>query len=176
MFLGALTALVLLVALGTGRGYRGVGLGPMGAGLLPVALGYLIAHYLSFLLLDGQRLIVAISDPFQQAWDLFGTAFFEPSLSWMPTSALWSLQVGAVVIGHIVGAWAGHAVARKDAATTSGSGTAASGRGGARVRAQLPLAILMVGLTTLTLWSLGQNLVFEAAPEHVVAEVSQSSD
>ena len=79
VFLGALTALVLSVALGTGRGYRGVGLGPMGAGLLPVALGYLIAHYLSFLLLDGQRLIVAISDPFQQAWDLFGTAFFEPS-------------------------------------------------------------------------------------------------
>jgi hypothetical protein len=34
----------------------------------------------------------------------------------------------------------------------------------------------MVGLTTLTLWSLGQNLVFEQAAEHVVAEVSQSSD
>ena len=42
----------------------------------------------------------------------------------------------------------------------------AGGRAG--VRAQLPLAILMVGLTTLTLWSLGQNLVFEAAPERSV--------
>ena len=29
----------------------------------------------------------------------------------------------------------------------------------------------MVALTTLTLWSLGQNLVFEEAPVHVVAVV-----
>ena len=126
VFLGVLTALVLLVALGTGRGYRGVGLGAMGAGLLPVALGYLIAHYLSFLLLDGQRILVAISDPFQQAWDLFGTAFFEPSLTWVPTSALWSLQVGAVVIGHIVGAWAGHAVGRSEGASRTRTGSGAS--------------------------------------------------
>ena len=157
VFLGVLTGLVLSVA-------RGVGLAAMGAGLLPVAMGYLIAHYLSFLLIDGQRILIAISDPFQQAWDLFGTAFMEPSSAWLPTGALWSIQVGAVVIGHVVGAWAGHAVARTEAADP------ASSRGQRRVgvRGQLPLAILMVGLTTLTLWSLGQNLVFETAPERTV--------
>ena len=166
VFLGVLTGLVLLVA-------RGVGLAAMGAGLLPVAMGYLIAHYLSYLLIDGQRIFIAISDPFQQAWDLFGTAFWEPNSAWLPTGALWSLQVGAVVIGHIVGAWAGHAVARSDAAEAPASGkrsagTGQAGRGRADVRAQLPLAILMVGLTTLTLWSLGQNLVFQAAPERAL--------
>jgi len=29
----------------------------------------------------------------------------------------------------------------------------------------------MVGLTSLTLWSLGQRLVFETAPEHQVTSV-----
>ncbi len=131
MFLGGLTGLVLLVA-------RGVGLAAMGAGLLPVAMGYLIAHYLSFLLVDGQRILIAISDPFQQAWDLFGTAFMEPSSAWLPTGALWSIQVGAVVIGHIVGAWAGHAMARSEEAdqpaqcARPASGAGRSGKGASR--------------------------------------------
>ena len=46
----------------------------MGAGLVPWPTGYLVAHYLGFLLVDGQRIVVAISDPLQQGWDLFGTA------------------------------------------------------------------------------------------------------
>ena len=51
----------------------------IGAGLLPIAAGYLIAHYLTYLLIDGQRIIIAISDPLQRGWDLFGTAFYEPT-------------------------------------------------------------------------------------------------
>ena len=109
--------------------------------------------------------MVAVSDPLQQGWDLFGTAFYEPSLTWLPTSALWSIQVGAVIVGHIVGAWAGHAVApgtRHRPRPRAGS-TGRPRR--ADLRAQLPLAILMVGLTALTLWSLGQRLVFETEPQ-----------
>ena len=34
---------------------RVVGVAATGAGLLPIALGYLIAHYLTYLLIDGQR-------------------------------------------------------------------------------------------------------------------------
>lgn len=152
-FLTILTGAVLFVA---GR----VGNAAMGAGLLPVALGYLIAHYLSSLLIDGQRILVALSDPFQQGWDLLGTAFFESQTAWLPTELLWTVQVGAVVVGHIVGAWAGHAAVRRDA-----DGMAES------ARSQLPLAILMVTLTALTLWSLGQNLTFEA---HETAHLAQS--
>jgi len=160
LFLGGLAGLVLLVA-------RWTGLAAVGAGVLPVAPGYLVAHYLSFLLADGQRIIVAVSDPFQQGWDLFGTAFFEPSLDWIPPSALWSIQVGAVVIGHIVGAWAGHAVAVRERGIDHGRGRAARAQQRrADLRAQLPLAVLMVALTSITLWSLGQNLVFESEPEH----------
>ena len=57
---------------------RFVGRDATAAGLLPIAAGYLIAHYLTYLLIDGQLIVVAISDPLQRGWDLFGTAFYEP--------------------------------------------------------------------------------------------------
>jgi hypothetical protein len=164
-FMGGLALLVLWVS-------RRTGLSAVGAGLLPVALGYLVAHYLSYLATDGQRIVVAVSDPLQQGWDLLGTAFYEPSISWIPTSALWSLQVGAVIVGHIVGAWAGHAVAARGRGTEHGRGKAARAQlRRADLRAQLPLAVLMVGLTALTLWSLGQRLVFETEPVRSVPAV-----
>ncbi|CAN5818210.1 hypothetical protein BH20CHL5_BH20CHL5_00650 [soil metagenome] len=140
LFLGFLAGVVLLVA-------RAVGTAAMGAGLLPVAAGYLMAHYLTYLLIDGQRIFIALSDPLQQGWDLFGTAFSEPQDAWLSTSAAWSIQLAAVVGGHVVGAWAGHTVAQRTSRV--------QGRLG-----QLPLALVMVALTTATLWSLGQNLVF----------------
>ena len=71
-WLGVVVALATLVLA------RTVGLAAIGAGLLPIAVGYLIAHYLTYLLIDGQHILVAISDPFQQGWDLFGTAFYQP--------------------------------------------------------------------------------------------------
>jgi hypothetical protein len=54
----------------------------------------------------------------------------------------------------MLGAWGGHVVAAADAPR----GISAP----ALRRRQLPLAVVMVGLTTLTLWSLGQALVVEA--------------
>lgn len=131
---------------------RLVGVAATGAGLLPIAVGYLLAHYFTFLVIDGQRILVAISDPFQQGKDYFGTAFFEPSGAWLPPGLVWTLQLVAVVGGHMIGAWAGHAVASDDA-RADGRVTPRD----IRLR-QVPLAIIMVGLTTLTLWSLGQAL------------------
>ncbi len=100
-FLGGLVLLVFAVGRVSGRV-------AIGAGLVPIAVGYLVAHYLTFLLGDGQRIIVAISDPFLQGWDLFGTAFYEPSTDWIPPSLLWTIILAAVVGGHMLGAWSGH--------------------------------------------------------------------
>ena len=140
--------LVVLLAFAVART---VGLGAVGAGLLPIALGYLIAHYLTYLLIDGQRILIAISDPFQKGWDLFGTAFWQPSGAWLPPGLIWTIQLAAVVGGHMLGAWGGHVVAAADA--PPGIGVIALRR------RQLPLAVVMVGLTTLTLWSLGQAIL-----------------
>ena len=56
-------------------------------------------------------LIVALSDPLQLGWDLLGTAFYEPSISWIPPIAVWTLMLVGVVGGHMVGAWSGYVVA-----------------------------------------------------------------
>ncbi len=144
-FMGLIIGAALVVA-------RLVGIPATGAGLLPISVGYLLAHYFTYLLIDGQRILIAISDPLQQGRDYFGTAFFEPTADWLPAGLVWTLQLAAVVGGHMTGAWAGHVVA-------AGQG----GRQGTipvrevRLR-QVPLAVVMVALTTLTLWSLGQAL------------------
>jgi hypothetical protein len=137
---------------------RSVGLVAVGAGLLPISVGYLIAHYLTFLLGDGQRLVIAVSDPFQLGWDLFGTAFYEPSIAWLAPSIAWTVMFVAVVGGHVLGAWAGHLGAVREARATTHVR-----------RAQVPLALLMVGLTTLTLWSLGQNVISTQEEDGTVA-------
>ena len=141
-FLALLVGLVLAVA-------RHLGTAAVGAGLLPVAVGYLVAHYLVYLLVDGQRIVNAINDPLQRGDNLLGfdLGFREPEL-FLPTAIVWSIQLAAVVGGHVVGAWAGHAELER--APTS-----------ARPMRQLPLAVLMVLLTSVTLWSLGQNVITE---------------
>ena len=144
-FLGLIVAAALVVA-------RLVGVPATAAGLLPIAVGYLLAHYFTYLLIDGQRIVIAISDPLQQGANYLGTAFFEPSGAWLPPGLVWTLQLAAVVGGHMTGAWAGHVVA---ASRAGREGTLAARE--IRLR-QVPLAIVMVGLTTLTLWSLGQAL------------------
>ena len=139
-------AVIVALALGVSRL---VGVAATGAGLLPIAIGYLLAHYLTYLLIEGQRIIVAISDPLKRGDDVFGTAFFQPTAAWLPPGIVWTVQLAAVVGGHMLGAWGGHVVAARDAV--------GGGLRELRLR-QLPLATVMVGLTTLTLWSLGQAL------------------
>ena len=152
LFMLVLLALVAAVA-------RHLGRAALGAGLLPVAVGYLLAHYVVFLLVDGQRILHALNDPLQRGDNLlpFDLGFWEPVL-FLPTAIIWTIQLAAVVGGHVVGAWAGHTAL---AATTD------------RVRPlhQLPLAGLMVFLTSLTLWSLGQAVIVEPEAGRLMLEL-----
>ena len=153
---------ILLIGLAAIAVARLIGVAATGAGLLPIAVGYLIAHYFTYLAIDGQRIIVAIADPLQQGWDLggFGWAFFEPSGVFLPPGFVWTIQIAAVVGGHMLGAWGGHVVAAR---------TADEGRVSHRTR-EVPLAVVMVALTTITLWSLGQAIVVETPPGTPPAE------
>jgi hypothetical protein len=146
VFLGGIVLIVLGVA-------RSLTVRAVAAGLLPVAVGYLIAHYLTYLLIDGQRIVLALNDPLLRGDNLLpgDLGFWQPT-SFIPTSIVWTIQLAAVVGGHIVGAWAGHTVLTQD-----------EGRQNLATRSpvmrQLPLAVLMVCLTTITLWSLGQAVI-----------------
>jgi hypothetical protein len=157
LFLGAAAALALGVTrlVGSPPIDRAAGLAAVGAGLVPIATGYITGHYLTSLLVDGQRIVIAVSDPFQQGWDLFGTAFFKPSSAFLAPGAVWAVQLAAVVGGHMLGAVAGHLAA---VSSRQASEIPAAELRAVRLR-QVPLALFMVALTVTTLWSLGQAIV-----------------
>ena len=71
--------------------------------LVPIAFAYLIAHYFSLFVLQGQFLFSLISDPFGEGWDLFGTRSYVPDLTIITPETTWYVQVGALVVGHVLG-------------------------------------------------------------------------
>ena len=146
-------------------------------GLLPIAVGYLIAHYFTYLLIDGQRIIVAISDPLQQGCDLggFGWAFFEPNSDWLPPGLVWTIQLAAVVGGHMLGAWGGHVVAARESEVEAGRDASDPSVSARAEVARVAVIIAVFALTTLTLWSLGQSLLVEqpAGASTTTASVSR---
>ena len=71
--------------------------------LVPIAFAYLVAHYFSLFVLQGQFVIQLISDPFGYGWNLLGTKDFRPDLTLVAPRTVWYVQVGALVAGHVLG-------------------------------------------------------------------------
>jgi hypothetical protein len=83
--------------------------GQMAHSLIPIVVGYIFAHYLSYLVERGQRAVFALADPFGRGWNLLGLAHLHVAyvLSMHPT-ALAVIKVSCVVTGHIVAVIAAH--------------------------------------------------------------------
>lgn len=77
--------------------------------IVPIVVGYIIAHYLTYLVEFGQQTIIYMSDPFSDGSDWFGTADWKVNFWWTyhPT-LLATTKVLAVVLGHVVGVIAAH--------------------------------------------------------------------
>lgn len=77
--------------------------------LTPIVAGYIIAHYLTFLVEKGQATLILCADPFGRGWNLAGLADLEVHyiLSSHP-SVLATIKVLAVLTGHILGVAAAH--------------------------------------------------------------------
>ena len=71
--------------------------------LVPIAFAYVLAHYFSFLLYQGQALGYLISDPLGNGSDLFGTGGYQIDYQVISYAAIWYVQVGALVAGHVSG-------------------------------------------------------------------------
>jgi hypothetical protein len=112
--------------------------------LVPIALVYVAAHYLTFLLFEGQAFIYLASDPFGQGWDLFGTASRAIDYTYLSQNGAWYLQVAFVVLGHVAALILAHdrALALYDARLA--------------VRSQYWMLAVMVGFTSLALWLLAR--------------------
>jgi hypothetical protein len=76
--------------------------------LVPIVLAYVVAHYFSFLVLEGQLGLLRLSDPFGLGWDLFGTSDWIINLALLSPTAIWYIQVAAIVIGHVGGVVLAH--------------------------------------------------------------------
>ena len=114
--------------------------------LVPIALVYAVAHYFSLLVVQGQFALPLASDPFGRGWDLLGVAGVQPNLNPLSPNAVWYVQVGALLAGHV----AGLAVAHDRA-------IAAFTERGAALRSQYAMLGLMVLYTVGGLWLLSRG-------------------
>jgi hypothetical protein len=71
--------------------------------LIPIALAYLVAHYFSaFLYQEQAQFTYILSDPLGRGSDLFGTAGGGINYGIVSSNTVWYVQVGALVVGHVV--------------------------------------------------------------------------
>ncbi len=114
--------------------------------LVPIAFVYMLAHYFTLFVLQGQFAIPLLSDPLGRGWNLFGTAHVTPDLTVVSPNTTWYVQVGALVAGHV----AGLAVAHDRAITIFPDRRDA-------LRSQYALLALMVLYTVGGLWVLSRG-------------------
>jgi hypothetical protein len=78
--------------------------------LIPIAFAYLVAHYFSLFVFQEQaQFTYLLSDPLGTATtDLFGTASAGIDFKVLSANAIWYVQVGALVIGHVAGLTLAH--------------------------------------------------------------------
>lgn len=110
--------------------------------LLPIAVAYEVAHNYPFVARNLGQLVFVLgrhveADP----------APVEP-LAWLSLPTFWASQALLIVGGHVVAVVAAHYVTRERYPTRARS-----------ARAHLPLTVLMVGYTVLSLWIVSRPVV-----------------
>jgi hypothetical protein len=110
--------------------------GQLAHSLIPIVVGYIFAHYLSYLVERGQQTVIALADPFGRGWNPLGLAHAHVAyvLSEHPP-VLAGIKVACVVTGHIVAVVAAHDKALRVLPA------------GHQLTGQLTMMLVMVGYT-----------------------------
>jgi hypothetical protein len=111
--------------------------------LIPIAFAYVLAHYFSLLIWQGQAIGYLASNPLGTHADLFGTAHWHINYDVLGSTAIWYIQVAALVVGHV----SGLVLAHDRALSVYRSSLEA-------VRSQYWMLAVMVAFTCLGLWLL----------------------
>lgn len=119
--------------------------------LVPIAFGYLFAHYLQYVLVNGQLILPLLGAPGGEGTNLhlpypFNDSY-EVHTKFLPNSAYWYLDVLAIVVVHVVAVVLAHR-------SLAGAGNSER----ATRRAEFPWIVAMVAYTALSLWLLAQPL------------------
>ncbi|WP_204807575.1 hypothetical protein [Mycobacterium riyadhense] len=75
--------------------------GQMAHSLIPIVVGYIFAHYLSYLVERGQQTVIALANPLSRGWHVAYVLSMHPPV-------LATIKVACVVTGHIVAVIAAH--------------------------------------------------------------------
>ena len=116
--------------------------------LVPIAIAYLVAHYLGYFLIQGQLLIRLVSDPFGFGWNILGTAHFRPDIGIVGARFMWYTSLIAIVLGHVAAVSLAHVVALRRFNDPR-----------LAIRSQIPMLVLMIAYTMLSLWIIAQPIV-----------------
>ena len=120
--------------------------------LVPIAYGYLIAHYLQYLIVNGQLIIPLLSNPGFGG----GRGAYTVNETFPPSRFYWYLSVVVIVAVHVVAVFIAHRVLRSRARDERSA-----------VRSELPWLVAMVGYTAFSLFLIAQPLV-ESGPKEAL--------
>ncbi|MEE9596815.1 MAG: hypothetical protein V3V96_08555, partial [Acidiferrobacterales bacterium] len=132
--------------------------------LVPIAIAYHLAHYLTYLLIQGQYIIPLASDPFGYGWNLLGTAGYRINIAVVGARFAWYTAVITIVMGHIVAVYLAHHRAVRSLADRRSA-----------LRSQYPMTALMVAYTVTSLSILAEPIVQSPAPAPTAAEEAPSA-
>lgn len=119
--------------------------------LVPIAFGYLLAHYLQYVLVNGQLILPLLGAPGGEGTNLhlpypFNDSY-DPHTQLLPNAVYWYIDVVVIVVVHIIAVVLAHDFLGR----TEGSPALAR-------RAEYPWIVAMIGYTSLSLWLLAQPL------------------
>jgi endonuclease/exonuclease/phosphatase (EEP) superfamily protein YafD len=100
------------------------------------------------LFIGGQYAIPLLSDPLGRGWNLFGTAGYQVDIGFVTPRLQWTVAVVAVVLGHVAAVYLSHVTALR-----------VFRRRSVALKSQIPMVLLMVGYTMISLWILSQPIV-----------------
>jgi hypothetical protein len=136
--------------------------------LLPIAFGYLLAHNLQYLLVNGQLLFPLIGNPLGRAsWPIhppypFSDAY-EVHAHFLSSAAYWYASVVVIIAVHVIAVVLAHRHLGRHGAD----------RQAARA-SEYPWLVAMVAYTMLSLWLIAQPLVKEKPAETTPSAASAS--
>jgi hypothetical protein len=111
--------------------------------LAPIGFAYVVAHYFSLLIWQGQAIFYLASDPLGNGANVFGTSSYQIDYTIVSFAAIWYVQVAALVVGHV----GGLALAHDRALAVYRDPREA-------IRSQYWMLTVMVGFTSFGLWLL----------------------
>jgi hypothetical protein len=122
--------------------------------LVPIAFGYLLAHYLQYVVINGQLILPLLGAPGGAGTDLHLPYPFNDSYEvhthFLPNGFYWYVDVLVIVVVHIIAVVLAHDFLGR----TEGGPKLAR-------RAEYPWILAMIGYTSLSLWLLAQPLTEE---------------